>query len=249
MSDAFGAILLAGITGAALWAFKSKQESDSATVTKVSYVPQESESNSTASKISAALGLVDVVAGLFGKSGVDTAPDPSTGVSSYLPSTSTGVSGLLNLIGGIEAPQGYNQVYGGSKISTPKPLTTMTIAEVMEWQRQSIAAGSASSAAGRYQILRGTLSDLVKAGYARTSDLFNATTQDKLAIALMERRGLSDYQSGRISETTFANNLAKEWASLPVVTGSKAGRSYYDGDGLNSALTGITNVISAIRGL
>ncbi|WP_321363541.1 hypothetical protein [uncultured Celeribacter sp.] len=243
----FGAVILAGITGVAFWAF-SKRGASSEHSQKVVYVEQPKPDN-TAAKITAALGIVDALSGLFGKGGQSsgsTAPSTSYGSPQM---SSSGLSGLLGLIGGVEAPQGYNQVYGGSKIATPKPLTQMTVGEVLDWQRQSIAAGSASSAAGRYQFLRKTLNDLVNAGYARKSDLFTPELQDRLAVALMERRGLSDYQSGRITETQFANNLAREWASLPVVTGSSAGSSYYAGDGLNKALVGVGSIINAIRGI
>jgi len=155
--------------------------------------------------------------------------------------------GLLDLIGRLEAPQGYAQVYGGTRLDPPRPITTMTVGEVLDWQSRSVAAGSASSAAGRYQIIRPTLSGLVSQGAVSRSDRFDQATQDRLAGVLMERRGLSSYRSGRMSAETFANNLAKEWASLPVVTGGKRGRSYYAGDGLNNALTTPDTVLKTIK--
>jgi hypothetical protein len=45
----------------------------------------------------------------------------------------------------------------------------------------------------------------------------------------------------------FANSLAKEWASLPVVTGKKKGQSYYSGDGLNKALVNVEPFLAAVR--
>ena len=158
------------------------------------------------------------------------------------------VDGLLRFIGKYEAPEGYNQVYGGSVIQPPRLLTTMRISEVIDWQRRSVAAGSASSAAGKYQIIRRTLEGLVRNGSARSSDYFDAATQDRLARVLMEGRGLSRYQSGQISAEQFGNNLASEWASLPVLTGPNAGRSRYDGDGLNSALTTPQAFLAALTG-
>jgi len=158
------------------------------------------------------------------------------------------VQGLLNLIGKHEAPAGYNQVYGGTRLQPPQPITSMTVGEVLNWQSRSVAAGSASSAAGRYQFIRPTLSDLVSKGHVRRDDYFDQATQDRLGRVLMERRGLSSYQQGRISAERFANNLAREWASLPVVTGAKRGRSYYAGDGLNKALTTPEAVLAQIKG-
>ena len=56
-----------------------------------------------------------------------------------------------------------------------------------------------------------------------------------LAIALIEGRGLNRYMEGKLSLENFANNLAHEWAGLPLVTGPNTGKSAYDGDGLNKA--------------
>lgn len=183
-------------------------------------------------------GLQGILASLTSKSGASAGDARASGRAD--------VNGLLQLIGGIEAPQGYDQVYGGSRIQPPRPITTMTVDEVIDWQNRSVRSGSASSAAGRYQIIRGTLGELKKGGHVRGSDTFDAATQDRLARVLMEKRGLSKYQSGGMSAETFANNLAKEWASLPVVNGKKRGSSYYGGDGLNKALTTPERVLSRL---
>lgn len=171
-------------------------------------------------------------------------------------STSSGradVNGLLGLIGSLEAPAGYDQVYGGSKIRTPRPLTKMTVDEVLNWQSRSVAAGSKSSAAGRYQIIRKTLRSLKHQGHVRGTDLFNKSTQDRLGRVLLERRGLSRFQSGKINATQFAQNLSQEWASLPAATRDRKGRkatgqSYYAGDGLNRSHTTIDRVLSFLGG-
>ncbi len=158
---------------------------------------------------------------------------------------------LLNMIGGMEAPQGYNQVYGGSLIRPPRPLTQMSVQDVLDWQARSIGAGSRSSAAGRYQVLRRTLLDAVRRGVVGTNERFSPDVQDRIALDLANRRGLSRYQAGKMTATDFANSLAREWASLPMVTGSRAGQSYYGGDGLNAALTTpemVLGVLSRIRG-
>jgi len=160
---------------------------------------------------------------------------------------------LLNLIGPLEAPQGYDQVYGGSRIQPPRPITTITIAEVLEWQDASVRAGSASSAAGRFQFIRSTLRSLVSQGHARMTDRFDQATQNRLAVALMERRGLKSYKSNRISSREFGQRLSMEWASLPAMTVDKKGRtakgqSYYAGDGLNKSLVSQERVLAVIEG-
>ena len=161
-----------------------------------------------------------------------------------------GISSLLNIIGQAEAPQGYNQYYSGIRSSDgpPRPLTSMTVNEVLAWQ-DSIDPKYPSEAAGRYQVMEDTLRGLVRQGKVSGGMRFDQAGQDRIARILAEGRGLNDYQSGRISAEMFANNLAREWAGLPVATGSKAGRSYYDGDGLNSATVGVNQVLAAIRGL
>src|SRR5690606_22390784 len=87
-------------------------------------------------------------------------------------------------------------------------------------------------------------------------EIFNETLQDDLAVALMIRRGYLRYLRNEITAVTFANNLAKEWASLPVVIdmqGSsrkvKKGQSYYAGDGLNKALHDPDKVLAKVMAL
>lgn len=163
-----------------------------------------------------------------------------------------GIQGLLNLIGSVEAPKGYDQVWGGirAKDQPPRPLTTMTVQEVLDWQ-DSIDSRYNSEAAGRYQFMEDTLRGLVNSGHARPNERFDRATQDRLAVTLMERRGLSDYQAGQISKEKFAQNLSKEWASLPAITRDRSGRpargqSYYAGDGLNRSHVSQDRILSAV---
>lgn len=113
-----------------------------------------------------------------------------------------------------------------------KPLTTMTVAEVLAWQAEAIRrhqqrflTKTGYSAAGRYQIIRRTLQSLIDSDWKMT-DLFDAETQDLLALQLLRRRGWDAWMAGRMSDDRFADELSKEWASLPFNTG----RSYYAGD-------------------
>lgn len=166
--------------------------------------------------------------------------------------TGGGVGALLNVIGRAEAPGGYDTVYHGSVIQPPRPITSMTVGEVLQWQDESVRAGSASSAAGRYQIIRGTLRDLVAMGAVSRGEKFDKGAQDRAARALLERRGLSDYRAGRISREAFAQNLAQEWAGLPVAIKDRRGRSargqsYYAGDGLNAATVPLEDVLGALE--
>lgn len=207
-------------------------------------------------------GLLSGLLGALGASpppsGAQKAPPhpdttPSTGGLALPSTTTTGANlgPLLDLIGNAEAPQGYAQVYAGSKIAPPRPITQMTVGQVMAWQQKSKDAGSASTAAGRYQIILPTLESLVSDGTLSIGDTFGPATQDRAARALLDRRGLGAYRQGNLSLASFAQNLSQEWASLPAFTrdaqGRKAqGQSYYAGDGLNRALVSQTAVQSAL---
>lgn len=155
---------------------------------------------------------------------------------------------LLDFIAKHESRGDYNVVWGRIKKEDrpAKPLTEMTIGEVLAWQDR-IDPYYPSEAAGRYQIMEDTLRGLYREAGLSQSDPFDETNQDRLAVQLLRRRGLDDYLAGRITAEKFANGLAKEWASLPCVSGPKKGRSYYGGDGLNRALVDIEPFLAAVR--
>jgi len=124
---------------------------------------------------------------------------------------------------------GYDVVVEQASRAYPpaKPITTMTVSEVLNWQREAIAEtkqvyGSGYSAAGRYQVIRKTLQSLGASGKV----LFDKETQDAIGTVLLYRRGWGMWIEGKLSTNAFADNLSKEWASLPYHTG----RSYYDKD-------------------
>lgn len=165
-----------------------------------------------------------------------------------VPKKTTQTMDLLKFIQIKESGGDYDIVWGGiRKQHRPrKPLTTMTIGEVLDWQ-DSIDHLYMSEAAGAYQILEDTLRGLyTQAGLTR-DDLFNKANQDRLAIQLLKRRGLTKFLRGEISLEKFANNLAYEWASLPMVSGPKYGKSAYAGDGLNKSLISVDNFINAVK--
>jgi hypothetical protein len=157
------------------------------------------------------------------------------------------VKHLLDFIAKYESRGDYNIVWGGiAQKHRPGPLVKMTVGQVLNWQ-DSIDPLYMSEAAGRYQIMEDTLRELVSQGYADKSDLYDQGTQDRLAIALLKRRGLDSYLAGRITAEKFANLIAREWASMPVVSGPNKGRSYYAGDGLNKSHTPVADFIAAVE--
>jgi predicted kinase/muramidase (phage lysozyme) len=164
------------------------------------------------------------------------------------PDQDPAVENLLSLVGRLEAPKGYDQVYSGSVIRPPRPLTTMTINEVLAWQDANVAGGAASSAAGGFQIIRKTLRASADQLGLKGDELFDAAMQKRIAVHLMRGRGLDDWRAGRISDQAFANSLAGEWAALPQVNGPKAGASVYQNDGLNKALTDPDTFLRVLAG-
>lgn len=169
--------------------------------------------------------------------------------------TSYHVQPVLDLIGKYESRGDYEIVYGGiPKEQRPAKLTAMTIAQVIEWQRDVVARGSASSAAGKYQIIRKTLEASVAALRMSTARLYDRATQDELAMHLLRGRGMQSFLDGNIDSDDMAIGLAKEWASLPVPHAMQghtrrvsAGQSYYAGDGLNKAHATVAEVELALE--
>ena len=136
---------------------------------------------------------------------------------------------VLELVRNLEAPGGYDTVYAGARVPPPQPITSMSVADVLQWQRQTVGRGSVSTAAGQYQIIRPTLQRLVNDGVVSLTDRFDATTQDRLGRHLLRETG---YQAGDTGTAT-ANRIAQVWAALPDIT---TGQSAYEGIAGNHAL-------------
>ena len=148
---------------------------------------------------------------------------------SPLPALACTEDRVLRLVGRLEAPDGYDTLYYGVRVRPSRPITTMSVAEVLAWQRRATRGGSVSTAAGRYQIIRPTLRRLVDEGMVTPSDRFDAATQDRLGRHLLRETG---YRAGDTSATT-ANRIAGIWAALPDLS---TGRSAYEGVAGNHAL-------------
>lgn len=152
---------------------------------------------------------------------------------------------ILNLIAKAESKDNYNAYFGNASNSKLK-FTKMTISEVLDWQQKYVSEGSPSSAVGRYQMINTTLNSLVEELGVDKSQKFDESMQDELAIALLEKRGSVNLVNGEIDNEQFAAEIAKEWAGLPRVVGLTPEQSYYDGDGLNTALVDVKEVLRAV---
>lgn len=155
-----------------------------------------------------------------------------------------GMKELLNYIYKHEGgKRGYNADYGNNNKWI---LERYTFDQVRTLSRSQVTSGEASSAIGNPQFLTKTLDSLKKSLNLSGSEMFTPTLQDDLAVALMIRRGLFKYLRNQIGTHTFCNELAKEWASLPVVTGTKKGKSYYAGDGLNKSFHSVDSFLAVV---
>lgn len=155
---------------------------------------------------------------------------------------------LLDTIAKGESNGNYNAYFGDAS-NTSLRFTDMTVAEVMKWQQEYVEKGAASNAVGRYQFMGTTLAGLVKQLRLDTRKEFDEALQDRLAIALIERRGSLKFVQQKLTREEFAANLAMEWAALPRVIGDNPHQSYYAGDGLNHARVSSDEVLNAISKL
>jgi len=152
---------------------------------------------------------------------------------------------LLEVIAKGESQGNYN-AYFSNVANKDIDFTTMTIADVLAWQKRFVAEGNASSAVGRYQIIRPTLLGLVEELNLTTNEKFDTELQDKLAITLMERRGSVSFVKNELSAEDFAHQLSKEWAALPKIIGDMPESSFYAGDGLNRSLIDSKTSLAAV---
>jgi hypothetical protein len=137
---------------------------------------------------------------------------------------------------------GYDAIYGHNQDKLAKPLTSMTIDDVIKAQ-PSWTKRFGSSAAGGPQFMRNTLLGLKKELGLTGAELLDPDMQDRLSFHLLKGRGYDRFMAGKLSRTAFGKALAQEWASFPVLAATQGsehkvtrGQSYYAGDGLNKSL-------------
>ena len=138
------------------------------------------------------------------------------------------VGELLNFIARYESNGDYNIMVGGKR----GKLTSMTVAEILDMQKDMIAKGHESTAVGRYQYIRKTLAGTAaQMGMDVGSTKFDEKTQDALAIQTLRTIGLESWLNGKLDDGAFLNKVARVWASVPTTSGG----SYYAGVGSNKA--------------
>ncbi|RYY67702.1 MAG: hypothetical protein EOO12_00150 [Chitinophagaceae bacterium] len=164
-----------------------------------------------------------------------------------------GAALLLDFIGKAETGktgrEAYDVLVFHQEDKLPKKLTDYTLDELVTAQKKWGSTGWTikgkrlrGSAAGKYQIIRKTLVGLVALLSLPGSTKFSPDVQDRLGYALLTARGWQAFTSGQVTPAAFALQLAKEWASMPVLSTVKGatrqvtrGESYYAGDGVNKS--------------
>lgn len=150
------------------------------------------------------------------RSGQSSGPLPPLKMDS---ATSGKVGDLLNFIARYESGGDYNIMVGGKRGN----LTSMTVGNILDMQKDMIAKGHESTATGRYQYIRKTLADTAaQMGMDVNSTKFNEKTQDALAIQTLRTIGLEKWLDGKLDDGAFLNRVAQIWASIPKTSGGSA---------------------------
>ena len=143
-------------------------------------------------------------------------------------------AGLASFIGGLESGNDYTKMVGGKQDAS---VLGKTIDELEKEKGGQFAMG-------RYQIQMRTAKEVLKnAGIDTSKFKFDQAGQDKIFELLLKRRGIEDFQSGKITKEQFARNLSMEWAALPE---NASGKGYYDGVGTNKSLTSFSSVMGQL---
>jgi hypothetical protein len=150
---------------------------------------------------------------------------------------------FLELVGAIEASRGYDAITGFAPFRPDRPITEMTIGEVLDWQGRIREAGAEATAVGRFQFIRDTLEFLTRVYQVPHDTLLDRRTQDYLARVLLHRCGFYD-PSTPVEQ--LGDCLAGTWAALPMLTGERRGRSRYEGRANNHARTSPEVVIAVL---
>ena len=126
---------------------------------------------------------------------------------------------------GTSGPDGYNTLLGYSQDQfTDKPLTEMTVSEVLAMQKargpgtyaeySKDTVGRIATPAGKYQVVGQTLQGLVDQGIVDPNALYDAETQEDIGSYLVENRGFEDLVNGDITQDEFEANLGKEFEGI-----------------------------------
>lgn len=159
---------------------------------------------------------------------------------------------LADLIGRKEGGPGqynalvYKKTPKGNVPGGTANLTSMTFAEVKEFQKKMIGMGHASTAVGRYQMIAPTLASMQEKAGIPDDALFSPQNQDKLFVALADQSGVGRYLNNPTEENraSMVKGLSGTWAAVK----DDSGKGTYDGDSVgNKATVDANTVVGAVN--
>ncbi|WP_347558578.1 hypothetical protein [Robbsia sp. KACC 23696] len=171
--------------------------------------------------------------------------DAGTGAGWSAPAGGAGpMSAIEDLISRGEG--GYDSVNRGAAggyAAGKEDLQNMTVAQVMAAQQSG-----KFNAAGKYQMIGGTLAAAVKAMGLSGNEKFDSGTQDRIFqeyLVTQKRKAIGDYINGKSNDIGAAIKAASmEWASI---ANPATGKSYYDGVGNNKASISVDEMARALN--
>jgi murein DD-endopeptidase MepM/ murein hydrolase activator NlpD len=128
------------------------------------------------------------------------------------------------LLDALAFAEGTESSYGtmfGSTINKDLESGKLTVKQVIDLGDEHARKNRQSGATGRYQFMPPTLEMLVNLGVLKMDDKFTPQMQDKAALALVKRRGVTaDMLAKEGLSAKVSNMLAPEWASFPTYSGA-----------------------------
>lgn len=157
------------------------------------------------------------------------------------------IKAIAHLDGGAA---GYDSWNSGVKPKNGKRVSELTIAEVLQHGDYVVNSKRGSSAAGAYQLMGENVRMMLDKGIVKPTDVFNAETQDKMAMALvkiqvpqvfewskqmeqLKQQGKQNTPEYKKLRAKTASALARVWAAIP--SPAKGGKSHYNGIAGNRA--------------
>lgn len=139
------------------------------------------------------------------------------------------LAGAAQLLSSFTGPEGtsvdgYNTTLANGKLTGGKVnLTGMTLDQIDALQTEMLAHPDNkwnSSALGQYQIVQKTLRTLKDEMGLTGQEVFDEKLQDRMGLALLDRRGYSKWLAGDITDEKFISELRNEWDGLNKVSKS-----------------------------
>lgn len=124
---------------------------------------------------------------------------------------------------GTGGPNGYDTLFGYTRWDPPggrAATTSMTLDELDAYQRDMVARGARSTAAGRYQILRPTALELRGRMGLSGSERFTPELQDRMARERLKMAGYDAFLRGEISAETLQERLSGAWTLIATPSGA-----------------------------